>query len=347
MNGCDIWSPVFGVVSLVPQQHDWSHFRRLDSARCGYWGLTELQPWTVQIIATRNGPGFFWAFEATFWLNPWKTKAWWSYGQAGGAVSLWDLIRSSFHIFSFTFATMIVFVALTFQPNQTWGTMACFALRLWQVRGSLQMQFLKLQNSQFCLNAQVLRFLLSNLRWWIEERDTSQLQRLERSTAALGSIPAPFQEYGFDGFRFGGVTSMLPLVKMGYTVSCWRVAWFWRLEKDGSHPNEIASVTSMMRMYITYMYCPAHLWHNVFVRFMLSIFFHQVSLPWNWKAFWSRLSSAWISERKSVTRRCTSSYTFHGKKHWVALVSAATWTLDCTGTRYFGMDGDVECESQL
>lgn len=31
---------------------------------------------------------------------------------------------------------------------------------------------------------EVLRFLLSNLRWWIEE-------------------------YGFDGFRFDGVTSML------------------------------------------------------------------------------------------------------------------------------------------
>lgn len=58
----DIWSPVFCVASLIPQ-HDWSHFRWLDSAWCGHWGLTELQPWTVQIIATRKGPGFFWEFE--------------------------------------------------------------------------------------------------------------------------------------------------------------------------------------------------------------------------------------------------------------------------------------------
>lgn len=171
-------------------------------------------------------------------------------------------------------------------------------------------------------------------------------KRREKSTAALRRIPAPPQEYGFDGFRFGGVTSMLPLVKMGYHVEELHDFEGFAKKMDQIWSNEIASEISMMRMYIAYMYYPTHLCHIVFVRFMLSIF-HQVSLPWNWKAFWSRLSSAWISERKSVTRRCTSSYTFHGKKHWVALVSAATWTLDCTGTRYFGMDGDVECESQL
>lgn len=39
-------------------------------------------------------------------------------------------------------------------------------------------------NKQALLRIETLRFLLSNIRWWVEE-------------------------YGFDGFRFDGVTSMI------------------------------------------------------------------------------------------------------------------------------------------
>ena len=43
------------------------------------------------------------AIEATFCLSPWKTKAWWSYGQAGGAVSSlrFDQIILSYLVFHF------------------------------------------------------------------------------------------------------------------------------------------------------------------------------------------------------------------------------------------------------
>lgn len=222
----------------------------------------------------------------------------------------------------------MVFVVLTLQPNQTWGRMACFALRLWQVRGSKH-KFIKFIKSIFFhlfpltvffeRDLEVLRFLLSNLRWWIEE-------------------------YGFDGFRFGGVTSMLPLGPKWdfYHVSCWRVAmilktlrkrwikWdsFRDIDDEDVHSLHILPYTSM-----SYCICAFYAFH---------IFPSGIS-PMELESI---LVTTIISLNLGA-RRCTSSYTFHGKKHWVALVSAATWTLDCTGTRYFGMDGDVECESQL
>lgn len=99
---------------------------------------------------------------------------------------------------------------------------------------------------------EVLRFLLSNLRWWIEE-------------------------YGFDGFRFGGVTSMLPLgPKWGnHGISIYHVEelqWFLKtLRKRWIKWDSFRDIDDE-DVHIAYMYCPTHLCHIVCVRFMLSIF---------------------------------------------------------------------------
>ena len=226
---------------------------------------------------------------------------------------LLDFIRSSFHIFCFTFATDDICCSL-FNPiklEEQWHA-SLFDYGKYEVLFKCSVWF-----DTFLL------FVCSFVWTWLRcfdfccqisgggsRRQTREVNCSDSmGLILLGSIPAP-QEYGFDGFRFGGVTSMLRLVKM---VSCWRVAWFERLcEKDGSHPNQIASVTSMMwNVHTLYcIYSRSHLCHLCICAFHD---FHQVSLPWNWKAFRPRLSSAWISERKSVTRSFTFSYTFHSK----------------------------------
>lgn len=67
---------------------------------------------------------------------------------------------------------------------------------------------------KLCFRWEVLRFLLSNLRWWIEE-------------------------YQFDGFRFDGVTSMLYhshgmgwYLNCVYTSNIYHCIFLWLCRKD-------------------------------------------------------------------------------------------------------------------
>lgn len=105
----------------------------------------------------------------------------------------------------------------------------CFSfLSGYSLSGSLMNLFNDSSNSAFnyenfclivykvklCFRWEVLRFLLSNLRWWIEE-------------------------YQFDGFRFDGVTSMLYHSHgMGWYLNCiytpniYRHIFLWLRRKD-------------------------------------------------------------------------------------------------------------------